>query len=678
MTAMMTSKQSSKMIRFTMMLLIVLTTVLAACGSGEPLPDVPPGEAAAEEAPAAESSETEASEEEAPAEEAAAAPAVEVDLSQKEAPMLAEQVAAGTLPPLEERLPTTPLVVEPFEAPGKYGGSWKIGSISPRGAYMSSRTVSESFAMWDRTASEPVPDVAESWEISEDYTTYTFHMREGMKWSDGTPLTSEDVLFWWNDIVLNAEFTPAPPDWLRINGEIPEVTAPDEYTVVFEFPSSYSLFLPNMAFRGTSIFDFPKHYISQFHPSYVDEDELAAKIEELGYESWMVALLDLTHPINPDLPRIGPWVNTTRNPETSAVYVRNPYYFKVDTEGRQLPYMDEMEVFIYQDKEVMLLAAMNGEINYEAQVIAAPDYPVLSQNEERGGYIVHRYPRPVPMVVFFNMDSADPVMGPLVKDVRFRRALSIGVDREDINQSAFLGLGQITQALPNPADPYSIPELDTKDTEYDPDAANALLDEIGLTERDSEGYRLTADGDRVSITMPVLGGQGVADLAYEILAEYWRELGIEVALNFQPSTNWVAFVRAGEHTAAGYLSATIQWVVDPLWFVPTSDLTYFAPLTGLYYATNGQQGNEPEGLLLELQETFDAMKAATDPEEQIALGKHITQLHADNLFKVGYVMGFQPVLADANFVNIPHEYGLEDFRLYFPRYMQPEQCWLNE
>jgi peptide/nickel transport system substrate-binding protein len=665
------------------LLLIVLVMVLAACGGGEPLPDVPPGEAtaAADAAPAADTAADTTAEtpsDETPSADTVAVPASEVDLSQKEAPMLAEQVAAGELPPLEERLPANPLVVEPYEAPGKYGGTWKIGSTSPRGAYMNARTVSESLAMWDRTASEPVPDVAESWEISEDYTTYTFHLREGIKWSDGEPLTTEDLLFWWNDIILNTEYTPAPPDWLRIQGEIPTVTAPDEYTIVFEFPSSYSLFLPNVAFRGISMFDYPKHYISQFHPAYVEEEELNAKIAELGYETWMVAVTDLIHPVNPDLPRISAWVNTTRNPETSALYVRNPYYFKVDSEGRQLPYMDQMEVMIYQDKEVMLLSAMNGEINYEAQVIAAPDFPVLSQNEERGGYIVHRYARPVPMVAFFNQDSSDPVMGPLVKDVRFRRALSIAVDRQDINESAFLGLGEITQAFPNPADPYSIPELNTIDTEYDPEAANALLDEMGLDQRDAEGFRLTPDGQRVSFTMPVLGGQGVADLAYEILAEYWRDLGLEVAVNFQPSQNWVAFVRAGEHSVAGYLSATIQWVVDPLWLVPTTDTSYFAPLTGLYYATNGQQGNKPEGVLLELQETFDAMKAATDPAEQIELGQKITRIHSENLFHVGYVQGFQPVLADAHFVNIPHEYGLEDYRIYFPRYMQPEQWWLDE
>lgn len=662
----------------------VLVTVLAACGSGAPLPDAPPGDSptAVADAPA-----TEADDAEAPAEGSAAteetdgevaAPPSEADLTQMEAPMLAEQVAAGELPPVEERLPVNPLVIEPYTALGKYGGTWKIGSTSPRGAYMGARTVSESLAMWDRTASEPVPDVAESWEISEDYTTYTFHLREGIKWSDGVPLTSEDILFWWNDIVLNTEFTPAPPDWVRIQGEVPTVTAPDDYTVVFEFPSPYSLFLSNLAFRGIAMFDFPKHYITQFHPAYVEEEELAATIEELGYETWMVAVVDLAHPINPDLPRLSAWVNTTRNPETSAVYVRNPYYFKVDSAGRQLPYMDQMEIAIYQDKEVLLLSAMNGEINYEAQVIAAPDFPILSQNEDRGGYTVHRYARPVPMVAFFNQDSSDPLMGPLVKDVRFRRALSIGVDREDINESAFLGLGEITQALPNPADPYSVPELNTIDTEYDPDAANALLDEMGLDQRDAEGFRLSPDGERISFTMPVLGGQGVADLAYEILAEYWRDLGLDVSVNFMPSQNWVAFVRAGEHSVAGYLSATIQWVVDPLWLVPTTDTSYFAPLTGLYYGTNGQQGNEPEGVLLELQETFDAMKAATDPAEQIELGQKITRIHAENLFHVGFVQGFQPVLADANFVNIPHEYGLEDYRLYFPRYMQPEQWWLDE
>ncbi len=652
------------------LLMLLLLALLAACGGAGAPPLEAPADAAAPQAAESDAATT--------AESATSESTTTADLTQLEAPMFAEQVAAGTLPPLEERLPANPLVVEPYESLGEYGGTWKIGVLSPRAAYMNARTVTESFAMWDRTGSEPVPDVAESWDISEDGTTYTFYLREGMKWSDGEPFTSADVLFWFNDIIMNTEYTPAAPDWLKINGEVAEVSAPDDYTVVFKFASPYALFLPNLAFRGTSMFDFPKHYISQFHPAYVDEAELTAKVTDLGYETWNTAVLDLAFTTNPDLPRISAWVNTTANPETSAVFVRNPYYWKVDTAGRQLPYVDNMEVAIYQDREVMVLAAMNGEINYEAQVIAPTDFPVLSENEERGGYTMYRYPRPVPMVVFFNMDSSDPVFGPLIKDFRFREALSIGVDRNDINDSAFLGLGEINQAMPPAADPYALPELRTLYTEYDPEKANQLLDEMGLDQRDSEGFRLTADGQRVSFTMPVLGGQGVADRAYEILAEYWRDLGLEVAVNFMPSQNWVAMVRAGEHLVAGYLSATIQWVVDPIWFVPTADTAYYAPLTGLYYATNGEQGVEPEGKLLELQQLFDQMKAATDPAEQKRLGQEIVRINAENLFKVGYVEGFQPVLADSNFHNIPHEYGLEDYRLYFPRYMQPEQWWLAQ
>lgn len=639
------------------LLLVLTAAVLGACGS-QPAPTAADSPAA----PAA----------------AAPAAAAAVDVSEKEAPMLAARVAAGELPPLEERLPRTPLVVEPHEAPGKYGGAWKIAVMNPRAAYMNPRTVSESLAMWDRTGSRPVPNVAERWEISEDGTTYTFYLREGMKWSDGHPFTSEDIIFWFEDIILNTEYTPAPPDWLRIQGQLPTVTAPDATTVVFQFPHPYTLFIQNLAFRGIGMFDFPKHYVSQFHPKYVEAEELAARLKEIGYESWAVAVLDLTYPTNPDLPRLSAWVNTTPKPETSAVFVRNPYYWKVDTEGRQLPYMDRMEVIIYQDREVMLLAGMNGEFNWESQIISAPDFPILSQNEQRGGYTVHRYTRPVPMVVFFNYDSSDPVLGPIVRDRRFRIALSIGVDREDINQSAFLGLGEVTQALPPATDPYSIPELRTVYTEYDPDEANRLLDEMGLDQRDSEGFRLAPTGERVSFTMPVLGGQGVADRAYEILAEYWRKLGLEVALNFMPSQNWVAFVRAGEHAVAGYLSATIQWVVDPLWFIPVTDLTYWAPLTGLYYGTNGAQGIEPQGKLLELQQLFDAMKAATDPAEQVRLGNEIVRIHAEELFRVGYLEGFQPVIASSKFRNVPHEYGIEDFRLLFPRYMQPEQWWLDE
>jgi peptide/nickel transport system substrate-binding protein len=660
------SKERVRLQKFVHLLMVaVMITLLAACGA--PVADAP-GPVDASAAPTQPASQ----------EAASAAPASGVDLSQKEAPMLATKVAAGELPPLDERLPVNPLVVEPYEAPGKYGGTWKIGVLSPRAAYMNARTVTESLAMWDRTAARPVPDVAESWEISDDGTTYTFNLRQGIKWSDGTPFTSADLLFWFNDIILNTTYTPAPPDWLRIKGEVAQVSAPDDYTIVFEFAHPYALFLQNLAFRGVSMFDFPKHYISQFHPDYVAEDELAARLKEMNYETWNTAVLDLVFPTNPDLPRLSAWVSTIKNPETSAVYERNPYYWKVDTEGRQLPYMDRMEIVIYQDREVMVLGAMNGDINYEAQVISPTDFPVLSQNEERGGYTMHRYPRPVPMVVFFNMDSSDAVLGPIVKDLRFRKALSIGVDRADINDSAFLGLGEITQALPPAADPYALVELRSLYTEFDAAEANRLLDEMGLDKRDSEDFRLTADGQRVSFTMPVLGGQGVADRAYEILAEYWRALGIEVAVNFMPSQNWVAMVRAGEHSVAGYLSATIQWVVDPIWFVPTADTAYYAPLSGLYYATNGQQGVEPEGLLLELQQTFDAMKAATDPEEQKALGQKIVRIQAENLFRVGYVQGFQPVLADTNFRNIPHEYGLEDFRIYFPRYMQPEQWWLDE
>ncbi len=654
------SYQKSHLQKIMLLLVAVLIASLAACSAGTPVTEAPAAEATA------------------PAAESAEAPASEADLTQLEAPALAELVAAGELPALEERLPVNPLVIEPYESLGEYGGTWKIGVLSPRAAYMNARTVTESFAMWDRTASQPVPDVAESWDISEDGTTYTFHLREGMKWSDGEPLTSADILFWFNDIILNTEYTPAPPDWLKISGEVAEVSAPDDYTVVFQFAGPYSLFLQNLAFRGTAMFDYPKHYISQFHPAYVEEAELTAKIQELGYETWNTAVLDLAFTTNPDLPRISAWVNTTPKPETSAVFTRNPYYWKVDTAGRQLPYMDIMEVAIYQDREVMVLAAMNGEINYEAQVIAPTDFPVLSQNEERGGYTMYRYPRPVPMAVFFNMDSVDPVWGPIVKDKRFRVALSIGVDRDDINESAFLGLGEINQALPPAADPYAITELRTVNTEYDPEEANRLLDEMGLDQRDNEGFRLTAEGTRLSFTLPVLGGQGVADRAYEILAEYWRELGIEVAVNFMPSETWVAMVRAGEHVAAGYLTATVQWVVDPIWFVPTADTAYYAPLSGLYYATNGAQGVEPQGEMLQLQQLFDQMKIATDPAEQVRLGQEIIQINADNLFKVGYVEGFQPVLADSDFNNIPHEYGLEDYRIYFPRYMQPEQWWLSK
>lgn len=605
-------------------------------------------------------------------------PASGIDLTQKEAPLLADQVAAGKLPPLADRLPKVPLVVESPEGPGTYGGTWTIGSLSIRGTYKNQRTISEGLMMWDRTGSNAVPSVAKSVDISPDFSTYTFHLREGMKWSDGAAYTSEDILFYFNDLVFNPEFIKSPYGWVTPGGKIPSVTAPDAVTVVFKFSGPYGLFLQNMAYQGIAQSNYPKHYFVKFHPSYTDKALVESTIKTLGFVTWPEAVNSLANSVTVGLPRLSAWVNTTDKITTTALYIRNPYYFKVDTAGRQLPYMDEMKHFIYQDKEVMLLAALNGDFTYEAQVLSPVDFVILSENQDRGGYKVYRYPRTTPMAAYFNQDCPDPVMGPLVRDVRFRRALSIGVDRQDINDSAFLGLGVITQALPAQSDPYSMPELLLKDTEYDPDAANALLDEIGLVKRDADNFRMTSAGQRVKFTLPVLGGEGVGDRAYKILGEYWNELGLDVTVKFVDGDTFNELNQSGKMAAVGYLSDTLQWQVDPYAYVPNLKYNFTSTSTGAYYESGGKEGVAPTPLMKELVDTYDAMVKTGDPAEQVKLGRHIVQMHSDNLWVIGFVNGFQPVIANAKFHNIAHDTGSETWQIYFPRYMQPEQWWLEK
>ena len=362
--------------------ILIVMSLLAACAGG---PAAAPAGSADEAAPAAEESTAAAG-----------------DMEQMEAPMLAEMVASGDLPPLAERLPVEPLVVEPVESLGKYGGIWRQALVGGQDNAWLTRTISyEHLVRWTREWTGVEPNIAKSFEGNAEGTEYTFELREGMKWSDGAPFSADDLLFWYENIIGNEEYEAAHnvPSWLTSGGEPVVVEKIDDYTVVFKFAEPNGLFLQNIATPGGEVLTrWPKHYCSQFHPDY-NADNLDALIEEAGANDW-VNLMELrcgsvsgtpydARWYNADLPTLMAWdiVSSYAEGSTQVVAERNPYYWKVDTAGRQLPYIDRAIYDILEDREVLLLKVLNGEIDMMSRHFNTNDNKaVLADNMEAGDF----------------------------------------------------------------------------------------------------------------------------------------------------------------------------------------------------------------------------------------------------------------------------------------------------
>ncbi|MGQ9632386.1 MAG: ABC transporter substrate-binding protein [bacterium] len=597
----------------------------------------------------------------------------------KEAPMLAELVRAGKLPPVEQRLPKEPLVVEPVEKIGQYGGTWRRVMTRFQDTRIGDRMGYEPPVRWARDGKTVVPNLFKSWDVTEGGKVFTFHIREGVKWSDGQPYTADDVMFWYEDVLLNKDITPSFPTWLMTGGEPVKISKKDDYTVEFRFKEPHGLLLEFLAFQGYTATFYPKHYLKQFHPRYTDKEKLDRMAKEREFEFWHQLFSNKASLYeNPELPSLRPWVLQTAPPATVATAVRNPYYWKVDTAGNQLPYIDKVVWTLVENPEVANLKAMAGEVDMQSRYMKSSNYTVFKMNAEKGNYQVRKWIGPVGICLYPNQNAKDPVLRKLIEDKKFRQALSVAINREEIIELTFLGLVKPSRTVSSPWDPYYLPEFDQKYIEYDPDEANRLLDEIGLTKRDSEGYRLRPDGKTLSLTinayeMETAGGTDV----WELVVDYWNKIGIKTSLKVEARELWTQRTTAGEHEVAGYAIAGIHWVIDPLWYVPTSQYTYWAPLYGIWYATGGKGGEEPRGDLRRLQLLYDELKSTVDEKKKLELGRQILSMHAENSWIIGITREAAIAIVKNNFKNVPEDV-IQDWRLISPGYVNPEQFYIEQ
>ncbi len=589
-------------------------------------------------------------------------------MTYNEAPMLAEKVAAGELPPVTERLPANPLVVEPYDRIGVYGGIWHMGMnggtddpIFRRGAGYTG------LVRWSVDWSSVVPDVAESWEVNADATEYIFHLREGLKWSDGVPFTAGDIMFWYEDMVMNDELTPGKPNWMRAGGEIGVVEKVDDYTVKFTFAAPHSLFLKLLSTPdGVAPVKFARHWFEQFHPKYnPDVDKL---VTEAGLDGWTALFTQRGGSMNQGvlyqnarLPTLDPWVVETpmAADATQVVVVRNPYFYKVDPEGNQLPYIDKIVYVVGDSVETLVLKALNGEIDMQDRHIATNDNKaVFFDNMEAGDY---HFFETVPsnmntMIICLNLSHKDPVKREIFQNKDFRIGLSYAINRQELIDLVWVGQGEPYQAGPRPTSQYYNEQLAKQYTEYNVDLANEYLDKAGYSERDGDGFRLGPDGQRITFTVEITAANQPQIDMMEVIATYWQAVGIDAQVLVEDRSIMYERKEANEHDANVWAGdGGLDVVLEPRYYFPYSAESNWAEGWQYWYNNpSDERAMEPADAAKQQMELYDQLKATADPAAQDELMAQILQIAADEFWVIG--ISLPPTgygIVKNNFHNVP-------------------------
>ncbi|NPV06981.1 MAG: ABC transporter substrate-binding protein [Anaerolineae bacterium] len=559
-----------------------------------------------------------------------------------EAPELAALVAEGKLPPVDERLPKEPLVVEVVEEIGQYGGVWRQLHMGTTDLWQNYYKTAEFLGKFNPEG-VIVPNVAKGWEFSDDGKTITIYLREGMKWSDGAPFTTDDVMFWYEDIILNDELTPAKPSQLQRAGKLGVVEKVDDYTFTITWEEPYGAFYDHLStFRMWQ----PAHYLKRFHAKYARKEELEAAMKEEGFDTWTDLFGAKTaFANNPGTPDFMPWNPTNYVDAPVQVWERNPYYYKVDPAGNQLPYINRLERTLLPDAEAILLKAIAGEADFESRRIEnVQNYPVVKENEEKGGYRVILEDNAGSNIgtTFFNYAHQDEYLRELFLEKDFRVAMSHALDRQEIADIVHKGLTPPSQVSVAQSSIWWEEWYSTNYIEYDPDKTNELLDSLGLDQRDDEGYRLRPDGQRLMLINYIFdeARTSAVEMA-ELSKDYWNAVGVNVVNNPLDRQLWEVQTAALEHDLSAYIANFGHKTQTPIqqlvMFCVSAGSTHWARAWALWYQSGGREGVEPPEKIKELQSIYEQCMAETSVERRNELIKQACANHAENLWMIGVV-----------------------------------------
>ena len=614
-----------------------------------------------------------------------------------EAPMLAAMVQSGELPPVVERLPDDPLVLEPYEQTGSYGGELRVARTGPSDWGDMHRGRKAFLFRADPTLNEAIPYGARGYDISDDQTVLTIQLREGMKWSDGEPFTTADFMWVYDNVLSDFDIPASGRGRFTMGGELADWEAVDDYTLVITFPAPITLndqtLLLNWYEVQSGRLFTPAHHMRTFHPKFnADAEKLAM---EDGHDTWIAGLLarmsgspGLQHP----RPELAPWVQERRD-STAIFFARNPYFFAVDGAGNQLPYIDRVKASFFADKQVAILAMMQGKVDIGGRLTDPGSFPLYKENEEIGDYRVLEWQdtKDSRVTFGFNLNHPDPVKGPIFLDKRFRQAMSLAMNRDEINQFVFLGMATPQQYTVDAGAAFYDPQWASAYADYDPDRAMALLDEMGMTDRDGDGWREAPGGEEFILEMrphtsSVIGTMG--DNVSELAQAYWNEVGIRTNYKQVSEELWLNQVVANELDLSIWISQSSlpgriglpefaegivayapewhQWLRHQLW------------IEGGRKGEEPAPGVEPTGEWGHYIDLWRQWVAAPNAEEFNRIGSELWDFQAEMLGNLGTVAKtVRPIIVNNRIRNVPEKLPFS-FASFLWVQAAPAQWYIDE
>ncbi len=580
------------------------------------------------------------------------------------------------LPPVAQRLPQEPLVVAPYESIGKHGGTLHgISNASEAGTSDMLALRHVNFARYSDDLQTIVPYVAKGWKWNDDYTELTFYLRKGHKWSDGAPFTSADVKFWYDNFVMDKHIFAKPKAYALVAGKRMQVETPDPYTVVFKLPSPKPGLLSTFASSYAQPF-LPKHFLGQFHPAInKDADKLAQKYgfkdgyallkAYYGNSDWM----DTGSPMLNSPDKVGKLPKAVYPTLESHILVKettegrhlvaNPYFFAVDTQGNQLPYINEIDETYANDKQVRILKLINGEVDYKTQSLDLTMAPILLENQKKGDYTVELKPMISYPTFSFNVTHPDPEKRKIFSDLRFRKAMSMAINRKEINEVAYFGQGTPRQYIGfSPRPDFIDAKWEKFAITYDPAKAKALLDEIGLKDKDGDGFRDLPSGKKLVLNIR-FATQGTPTKEAELWAQYWSDVGIKTTIKEVTPDEYRSAQSANKLEVGTWKKSQPLAIIqaNPELFKPPFE-NYFGHRNGMLWAeyidSKGKKGVKPPAWVMEMSKTIDAFQAAKPgSEEQKKLGNKLVEMMTGHLLFTGTVLAPSPVYHRNALKNVP-------------------------